>query len=373
MGNLRRRWFMRFLGRALRQRKGRVAVAVLSVTIAVAIMVSAAGISLGIRKKLGGELKAYGANVMVSVPGGLMDIDDRLISALSPENGVEHYTLQLYASAELSAPGGETDSARVELMGMELEKAAGLRVDGSMPAADNEALLGASLREAMALKPGQSIRADFGTGPVLLRVTGFVETGGPEDKAIIMGLKRSGELAGLSGKASAALVRADTAMMEASVNSISAALEGVEVKTLTQVARAEQGFLSKIELLMALVAVVVLVASSISVSSTMSATVLERLKEIGLMKAIGGTRAEIGAFFMAEGFLIGLGGGLMGYTIGALAAQAVSKGAFGSFIPVPLYLLLAGVLAGAIISVSASLWPLWAALRYKPSVILRGE
>jgi putative ABC transport system permease protein len=364
---------MKFLGRAILERKSRVAVAVLSVMIAVGIMVSALGISLGIRTKLGGELKAYGANVMVSRPGGFLDDNETLRSALRPESGVDNFALQLYAGAEVSDPGGSEEKVRLELIGMELGKASTLRVEGSIPVAPDEMLAGANVRDAFGLKPGQALRADFKGGVHAMRVTGFVETGGPEDGSLIIGLQRARELTGLGNKASAVLVRADTARLEETVENLRSALPGAEVKTLSQVAKAEQSFLRKIELLMALVTVVVLIASSISVSSTMSATVLERLREIGLMKAIGGTRKEIGAFFMAEGIAIGCIGGIMGYGVGYLAAQAVSKGAFGSFIPVPLYLLLGGIAAGAFISVSASLWPLLGALRYRPSIILRGE
>ena len=373
MRGRRIRLFGRFFSRAIIQRKGRVMVAALSVTIAIGIIVSALGISLGIRAKLGSELKAYGANVMLSIPGSLLDDNAALRSALSPENGVRSFTLQLYSGAEVSLPGAKTEAARVELMGMELERADTLKIEGRMPSAPDEALLGASLRDGFGLSLGQAVEADPGGGPVLLRVVGFLETGGPEDRAMILPLERARELTGLMGKASAALVRADTARLPETVEALRRLLPGAEVKTLLQVARAEQGFLAKIELLMALVAVVVLVAASISVSSTMSATVLERLKEIGLMKAIGGTRREIGAFFIAEGAAIGLMGGLMGYVVGFIAAQAVSRGAFGSFIPVPLFLLAGGVLAGVALSVAASLWPLIGALRYRPSIILRGE
>jgi len=364
---------MRFMTRAVMERKSRVAVAVLSVMIAVGIIVSALGISLGIRTKLGGELKAYGANVMVSRPGGFLDDNAALRSALTPQYGVDHYSLQLYGAAEVSHPGGTEDAVRLELIGMELDKADALRVEGAMPASPEEMLAGADVRDAFGLKTGQTLRAEFNAKVYAMQVSGFVETGGPEDGALITGLNRAQELTGLNDKVSAVLVRADTSRLNETVESLRAALPGVEVKTLSQVAKAEQSFLGKIELLMALVSVVVLVASSISVSSTMSATVLERLKEIGLMKAIGGTRREIGAFFMAEGIAIGCAGGVLGYALGFVAAQAVSKGAFGSFIPVPLYLLLGGIAAGALISVGASLWPLWGALRYKPSVVLRGE
>ncbi len=365
-------WFIRFLSRSIVRRKGRVAVAALSVMIAVGIIVSALGISLGIRGKLGSELKAYGANVMLSKRGGYIDVNESLRSALTVDNGIEHYILHLYTGVQISDPGGKLAPISVEMMGMELADS-GLKIQGEFPQDDFDILAGADLRDAMGLSAGDTLRADLGDGIIAMRVTGFLESGGAQDRVLIMSLPQVQSLTHMQGKASAALLRVDTSRLDEIVAMLSNQLPGIEVKTLTQVARAEESFLAKIELLMALVAVVVLIASSISVSSTMSATVLERLKEIGLMKAIGGTRAEIGAFFMAEGVIIGLIGGVLGYVLGFVAAQAVSKGAFGSYIPVPIYLLVGGVIVGTLLSVGASLWPLLGALKYKPSVILRGE
>ena len=48
------------------QRKGRVIIASISVTLAVAVITGMIGITAGIKEKLGLELKAYGANIIVS-------------------------------------------------------------------------------------------------------------------------------------------------------------------------------------------------------------------------------------------------------------------------------------------------------------------
>ena len=368
----RRKWFMRFLLRSLTQRMGRVAVAALSVTIAVAIVVSALGLSRGIRQKLGNELSAYGANVIVtslssqSGQSGRAGLDRNLTeAALAAIEGVNDFTFQLYGSVALK-------DTEVELIGMDLERSTSWKLEGRLPARGaREALLGSNARAVLGVEAGDLLL--FGNDKNEFSAVGFAERGGPEDGTVMLWLEEAQALLSRPGIVSAALVRAEPGRVEEVVSAIRSTLLETEVKTLRQVASAEEAFLRKIELLMALVSIVVLITASISLSSTMTATVLERLKEIGLMKAIGGTRRAIGIFFVSEGTAIGFLGGVAGYLLGALAAMAVSKGAFGTAVSVPASLLVLGVVLGVLISVAASLLPLLGALGCKPSVILRGE
>jgi putative ABC transport system permease protein len=365
----RRRWFVRFLLKSIGQRKLRVAVAVSAVMIATAIVVSAVGLSLGIREKLGDELKAYGANIILAPGEGYLD--GSVLEALRAEGdaslGVEDSAGQLYLPVAVRG-------APVELIGLEMEKVReqGWRITGRWPAED-EMLLGTDLREALALQAGDTVALTVNGRDAGVTVSGIVERGGPEDASVLMNLEAAQRLSGLEGKLSAAVVRARSGRIRETVASLRDRFPGVVVKTLKQVANAEEAFLGKMELLMALVTVVVLIASTISVSSTMSATVLERLKEIGLMRAIGGTRTEVAGFFLAEGMLIGVFGGGGGYLVGFLCAQAVSRGAFGSFVSVPLFLLALALAMGLVIAIFASLFPLADAMRAGPASVLRGE
>lgn len=362
----KRKWFIHFLKRSIGQRKGRVAVASLSIMISAAVVVAAMAMSMGIRQKLGGELKAYGANMMITPKSGHISSD--LIDNLSPAIGVEDKNGQLYYPVIIRG-------ARVEMIGVDLGRAKGMgwKITGDWPSADNEALAGASIAGALGLNPGDEARMTVGEKIEPVRITGIIETGGPEDKSIVLDLLPAQDIAGLQGKLSAVLVRAKSDRMEAVGDAIAKAVPGVRVKTLRQVALAEESFLKKIELLMALISLVVVIASSISVSSTMTATVLERMKEIGLMKAMGGTKSEIRAFYLTEAALIGVIGGTAGFIVGVASAEAASRGAFHSFIDIKPWLLFMAIGIGIIIAMAASSAPLIDALRRRPSAILRGE
>ena len=364
----RRRWFIRFLTRSIGQRRGRVAVASASIMIASAVVVCALGISLGIRQKLGSELRAYGANMIVSPEQGYLD--EAALKAITSEPAVEDASPQLYAS--VSAAGGTA----LELIGLDTSKmlpAEGWKLTGALPSGSSDTLIGKNSAEAMKLKPGDSIKLTLGGHEAEYRVSGLMERGGTEDSSVLMPLAVAQGLAGVPGAISAVLVRVRSEALPATVASLKSKLPGAEVKTLRQVAGAEESFLRKMELLMGLVTIVVVIATSISVSSTMTATMLERLKEIGLMRAIGGTTSEIRLFFIAEAAAIGLMGGVTGFVVGAAGAEAVSRGAFHAYVGVPVYLAPLSVGLGLLIAMLASFLPLADALRRRASVILRGE
>jgi putative ABC transport system permease protein len=140
-----------------------------------------------------------------------------------------------------------------------------------------------------------------------------------------------------------------------------------------QIARTSEGLLAKVKLLMIMVTAVVLVSAGSSVAGTMSTTVLERSKEIGLMKAMGGTRWEVLLIFSAEAAFLGIVGGVAGYLLGSGIAQFITKTVFDAsadFIPwfasvslgVSLFLALLG-----------SVGPMISVFRLDPVRSLRGE
>lgn len=72
----------------------------------------------------------------------------------------------------------------------------------------------------------------------------------------------------------------------------------------------------------------------LSIANTMSMSAFERFREIGALRAIGQTRAGIVRLFVCEGALIGLIGGLLGLSVGALLAWGVNQTG-GIAVPAP--------------------------------------
>ena len=124
------------------------------------------------------------------------------------------------------------------------------------------------------------------------------------------------------------------------------------------------------------VALIALVVGSLSIINTMSMSVSERTREIGIRKAIGATRAAIMRQFIAEAALIGLLGGLLGLALGAASVFGANGSAlYGTselFLLTP-RLALGSVAFSLVLGVVAGLYPAWHASRLSPVEALRYE
>lgn len=72
------------------------------------------------------------------------------------------------------------------------------------------------------------------------------------------------------------------------------------------------------------VGAIALLVAAIGIANTMTMSILERTREIGLMKAVGATNRDVLAIFLGEAAGIGFLGGLGGVIIGWLAGQALN-------------------------------------------------
>jgi putative ABC transport system permease protein len=81
--------------------------------------------------------------------------------------------------------------------------------------------------------------------------------------------------------------------------------------------------LTIIQVVLTGIAGISLLVGAVNITNTMYTSVLERTKEIGIMKAIGATPRTIQLLFLIESALLGLAGGVIGAVIGALMAKGV--------------------------------------------------
>ena len=115
-----------------------------------------------------------------------------------------------------------------------------------------------------------------------------------------------------------------------------------------------------------------LVVGGIGIVNVMMLTVTERIKEIGVMKAVGATKENVQMMFMLESGLLGLVSGLIGITIGAgISALISTLGAIP--ISVSWTSLATGLLFGVITTTIAGVYPANRAARLDPVEALRAE
>ncbi|HOA24329.1 MAG: FtsX-like permease family protein [Aggregatilineales bacterium] len=135
---------------------------------------------------------------------------------------------------------------------------------------------------------------------------------------------------------------------------------------------------------------IALIVAAIGIANTMIMSILERTREIGLMKALGATNRDVMSIFIAEAGAIGLLGGVGGVVFGAgiakiidLIAQAyinnqlAASGATGdaglSLAVIPLWLPVFAIVFSLIIGLASGIYPALRAVQLDPVKALKYE
>ena len=150
------------------------------------------------------------------------------------------------------------------------------------------------------------------------------------------------------------------------------------VETFEQLVATFTSILSVINAVLVLIALISIFVAAVNIMNTMYTSVLERTKEIGVMKAIGAKNRDILFVFVLESGLLGLIGGVLGVSMGALvsvyAGTAVAQAGFGILQPVFTPTLIIGCLVFAfLIGMLSGLLPAKRASKLKPVDALQYE
>jgi len=124
-------------------------------------------------------------------------------------------------------------------------------------------------------------------------------------------------------------------------------------------------------------ALLALIIGGLSVVNTMFMAVAERVREIGLKKAVGATTFDVMGEFLLEATLIGLVGGLLGYGLG-VAIVVIRNTFFQAADGTTLFLITPALTIFAIgfatvLGALAGVLPAWRAARLDPVIALRNE
>jgi len=132
-----------------------------------------------------------------------------------------------------------------------------------------------------------------------------------------------------------------------------------------------------ISLVLVGIAAISLLVGGIGIMNTMLMSVMERTKEVGIMKAIGATTPKIISIFVVEAGLIGLIGGILGLILGIATASLISILAESAGLPLTAVVtpeLIVGALAFSMaIGMIAGVYPAFRAASVDPVEALHYE
>jgi putative ABC transport system permease protein len=149
--------------------------------------------------------------------------------------------------------------------------------------------------------------------------------------------------------------------------------------SIQEVADEIQGTLSLIETVLASIAAVALIVGGVGLMNTMYTAVLERTREIGILKSVGARDEQVLTLFLIDSGLMGFIGGVLGLILGSTLSLLGSRLlgpslGVGSFTPIIDGWLVSGVLVFSfILGALSGVWPAWRASRLNPVDALAAE
>ena len=378
------------------RRKKRVLYAAFGIVIAAMTVVGILTISIAGQEKIYAQLEKYGANLSVipAISNVDMTLGDISLGALTVgENYISQDKLpeiRQIADSEIRKSLGIDDdtpiatiapklyvSTKVKdvsllVVGIEPENERAIKTwwkikEGKYIEEENEVILGAQTAQLLKLNVGDEISFN-GSDTIVVGI--LEEAGSSDDYQIFIPLETLQLAFDKEGVVSSIDVRAlcNACPVEFIADSINQNIVGVRAVAVKQVAESEMGLMDKMNKFMLALAGITLVIGAFGVVNTMMTSVHERIKDIGIMRAVGASHRQIIKVFIYEAVIIGIIGGIIGYFSGTLVAYGIGPMVFeGTQISfIPLYLPLSLLLA-VFVAVISTAYPAFRATTIKVS------
>jgi len=326
-------WFSLAFKNLIR-RKTRSILTVLGVAIAIAVLYSLFEFQQGYQARLKGELGALGAHVMVvpkgcpyeaatiALHGGKWPryMDESLLDKVKADPGVAEAAGVIMDA--VFPPGGKS----VIMLGvdedyMKLRPAWKLR--GSWFTSDSSVIVGSSVAEESKLQPGDPWILPEKN--VTLRVSAVLNrTNTQDDGFVFMPRKTLQKISGLEGKLVLILIKArQVDKTDALVASLKASEVDMNVFPLSELLGTIGALMASTKVFVSAIILIAVILGGVGVLNTVLMAVFERTREIGMMKAMGGSRGDVFKLVWAETILTTLLGGGAGVLIALVSSRLV--------------------------------------------------
>jgi len=233
------------------------------------------------------------------------------------------------------------------------------------------------------LKVGDRMKLSFYVGgeqrEATFRVVGIMEKmggtfGSEDDRSLIMSLKDAQNILKTGSKVDYVAIQVDELeYVDMVIDEIKDVFkDNVMVMGYKQIQEQVKQVLGTIEAVLGGIAAISLIVAGVSIINTMTISVIERTREIGILKAIGSKNRDILLQFITEATLTGVLGGVLGAITGFILGKLV-----GNYIGLPVSITpqlgLLVIAFAFITSILAGMYPSWQAANLNPVEALRYE
>ena len=378
----------------LATRKLRATLSGLGIAIGVAAIVAVLGLAASSQAALLAKIARLGTNLLTVAngqtfsggPAELPDAAPAMIARLPGVTAVEDTGMISGVNAYESPliPRIETNALSVQAASLGLPSVAGTRIAqgtflNAATAREPVAVLGATTAQLLGINrisPGERIQI----GGLWFYVTGILGPAvyAPEiDSAVLVGFPAAEHYLHFDGHPSEIYVRTtpDNQGVTRRVDRRLAAQANpenpgqVDVSQPSDALTAQADAKGALDTLFLGLGAVALLVGAIGVANVMVISVLERRSEIGLRRALGATRGQIRAQFLAEAVLLSLAGAAAGVILGVIITSVYGR-AHGETILIPFQAWTGGLGAALLIGALAGLLPAIRAARLSPTQAL---
>lgn len=322
--------------RFLRSSKGQTILIALGIAVGVSVQIFIGSLIQGLQKSL--INKTIGNSPQITVKSNTEDkLIDNYQSKLEKIKASDERIINLSVSAD--SPGlikKDDKTYSILVRGFNIndsDKIYNIKnriFEGNEPSGDYEVILGRELKDEIGLKLGDSVKVITSSGPSKeLKITGFydLKVASLNKSWMITNLKTSQELFNLGDKVTGIEMQVKEVFL---ADEIAKNLED----SLDSSYKVENWKAQNAELLSGLngqsvsslmIQVFVLIAVSLGIASVLAITVVQKSKQIGILKAMGIRDKAASLIFLFEGLLLGIMGAILGVALGLGLAFMFTK------------------------------------------------
>ncbi|MBQ6505663.1 MAG: ABC transporter permease [Flexilinea sp.] len=429
--------FFRMIWGAFTRQKRKMLMISLTIALGASLATAMLNVMLDVGDKINQELKTYGANITVvpketAALQNLYELEDENSSSkaylredelgkiktifwafnivdfapfidtqVTLADGSAAKMVGTWFNHHMDLPTGESLDAGVQSLRSWWDVTSGTWLNEQSEGSENACMVGTQLAKQQGYKAGDTLTVSTQYGTKNLNIAGIFDAGGEEDSQIYSTLHTVQDLCDAKGYVSSIEVSALTtpdnelaakaakdpnsltiAQYElwyctAYVSSISYQIQEVITDSVAspvrQVAESEGAIMEKTELLMVLITILSLIGSALGITNLVTASVMERSQELGLMKALGATDGSITFLVLTEVMITAVIGGVIGYFMGFGFAQIIGHTVFSSAIEMKTMVIPLVAVLVALVTLVGSIPAINMLMRLRPAEVLHGR